>query len=115
MIIKHKELVDKGRKILLEKGFKESEIMEEETIKLSDGSLKVVDIVGTNKKMKVGIECGGLTKNMEIIKKEFDEFILIPYVGRSGNKFHCSNCDHQWVSRVEIPRACPGCKRYFHL
>lgn len=24
----------------------------------------------------------------------------------------CSLCDHEWVSRVEKPKACPKCKRY---
>lgn len=24
----------------------------------------------------------------------------------------CKQCGHQWVSRIENPRACPSCKMY---
>lgn len=24
----------------------------------------------------------------------------------------CNNCGHEWISRIEKPKACPKCKRY---
>ena len=49
-------------------------------------------------------------------KPYFDEVIILPYVTKSGNIFHCVNCDHSWTSRIaKIPIACPKCKRYFKI
>ena len=115
MIIKHKELVGKAKQILLEKGFKKSQIDVEYPIKLKDGSTKILDVVGIRGKQIIGIECGGVSKNIDAIKEVVSEFIIIPYVTRKGNSFHCSNCNHSWESRVENPKACPKCKRYFVL
>ena len=115
MIIKHNELVKKAKQILLEKGFKKSQIIVEYPIKLKDGSMKILDVVGIKGKQIIGIECGGLSKDIEVIKEVVSEFIYLPYVTRKGNTFHCSNCNHSWESRVENPKACPGCKRYFVL
>ncbi len=113
MIIKHKELVEKARKILIEKGFTEEEIFKEYSLKLKDGSTKRLDIVGINKERIIGIECGGLTREIKDIEEVLDEFILLPYVTKKANKYHCVNCDYFWISRVEKPKACPNCKRYF--
>ncbi len=113
MIIKHKELVKKAKQILLQRGFKKRQIIEEYPVKLKDGSIKILDVVGIKGKQIVGIECGGLSKDIDVIKEVVSEFIYLPYVTKKGNNFHCSNCDHSWYSRVENPKACPGCKRYF--
>lgn len=115
MKITHDELKKKGVKILLKKGFKKQEIFLEHSIKLKDGSIKILDVAGIKDNKIVGIECGGLTRHPEQIKEVVDELILIPYVKKQGYTFHCSNCDHSWISRVEKPKACPKCKRYFVL
>ena len=28
------------------------------------------------------------------------------------NKFKCKICGHEWIGRVENPKACPLCKSY---
>ena len=115
MIITHKELVEKAKALLREKGFKEKEIFVEYNIKLKSGGRKVLDVAGIRGKEIIGIECGGLTVSMDIIKEVVTEFIYLPYVTKSGKLFHCSYCGHSWYPRIKKPKACPGCKRYFPL
>ena len=117
MKITHEQLKESGRKILLRKGFKESEIFEEYPINVKSKNRKryVIDIAGVKKDFKVAIECGSLSKNKNELKKLFDEVIILPYVRKTGEMFYCSNCEHSWFPRVEKPKQCPKCKRYFEL
>lgn len=115
MIITHNQLKDKARELLRKKGFKNSEIKDEYSVKLGNKRFQIVDIVGIKKDKKIAIECGGINKNLDPLRDIFDEVIVLPYVSKSGAEYHCSNCDHQWRSRVETPLQCPKCKRYFEI
>ncbi len=115
MLIKHIKLIEKGKDLLRKKGFKNKEIHTEYEVNLGNGRFQRIDVVGITKSNKVAIECGGVNKNIEPLKKIFDEVIIIPYVKVQGNRYHCYNCNHQWTSRVEKPQECPKCKRYFQF
>lgn len=115
MIINHMDLIEKAIDILKEQGFKDSEIKKEYQVKLKDGTFKIVDVVGINSKERIAIECGGLTKDISVLNPFFNRVIHLPYVMGHGREYSCIGCNHQWISRVDIPKQCPKCKRYFKI
>ena len=112
MITTHNDLMKKAKQFLLDKGYKESEIFFNYQIKLKDKGCPIVDVAGINNKEKIGIECGGIGKDVKCLYEFFDKIVVFPYVYKEGNTFFCSYCDSSWNARVEKPKQCPSCKRY---
>lgn len=77
----HRTLKEKAKKILREKGFKDSEIFSEYPVKF-DEEVKFrhdVDIAGIKPELKIAIEIGSTPKNrINNLKKFFDQVIHIP-------------------------------------
>jgi len=78
----HKALKEYARQLLLNMGFKDSEIIDEYTVK-TDGMKKSfrVDVAGIKPDYKVAIECG-VTDSDKLIweKLFFDEVIALPFL-----------------------------------
>lgn len=83
---KHFLLKKQGRLILISEGFKEDEIFEEHTMKISQTRSIRVDLIGINNKKRVIIECGAITETMPLIEKinilrsKCDKLINLPYL-----------------------------------
>lgn len=113
----HRKLIDKGKSILLERGYKAENIIEEYTLltkDLSHSSYIQIDIVGIKGKIKTAIECGfSPDTRIKYLKKHFDEVIYLPYIQKDGGFLICGACENKWKPRKQAPVSCPRCKRRF--
>jgi len=37
---------------------------------------------------------------------------ITPNKGDKPMKCKCKRCGHEWIARIEKPKACPACKQY---
>ena len=76
----HDFLKDVGKKILLEKGFKETEIFFEYNYNFNNVRGRIDVAAVRNGKAMVAIECGYIVKDkIKLLKKEIAEVIHLPY------------------------------------
>lgn len=83
----HNEIKAYAHKLLLERGFKESQIFEEHPIKIGRRKF-IVDVVGISEEKQVAVECGEVSSKdkLTILRTYFDEVIHLPYVNESLKK-----------------------------
>lgn len=110
---RHAKLMEKARQMLKDRGFRDKDIETDVSYPIGEGKYIIIDMVGERPNAKVAVEVGqsaGRKTRVELLKKHFDEVILLPYYIQDGNKFHCLNCDYTWFARVPKPKECPKCK-----
>ncbi len=78
---KHLELKKKGKELLLNQGFKESEIFFEYRLILNKNKWLLIDVAGINNEKTAFIECGNINgeNRFEILKSYCDNVIYLKY------------------------------------
>jgi hypothetical protein len=111
--LSHKELIEKAKVFLKNRGFSEKEIFEEYEIS-DDKVIFKVDVAGITKDKSVAINCGAINQHKRFgeLKGFFDEVIYFPFIVKNGGKICCGFCGYIWTPRVKKPKECPKCKRY---